>query len=136
VVLTRDEAITSGYQTSGLGADILEKPETREENLRMLMELNGRSCEVVTGVTVCKSLSLPFRISCLHRPSIPNHNRSWLQDTVSVEVLTTFLWPKDGSLGLSMNARLYTFLITTRKRFRLMLRAGRGWIELEGLQFR
>jgi septum formation protein len=54
VVLTRDDAITSGYQTSGLGPDILEKPETREENLRMLMELNGKSCEVVTGVTVCK----------------------------------------------------------------------------------
>lgn len=31
---------------------ILEKPETKEENLRMLLELNGRSCEVVTGVSV------------------------------------------------------------------------------------
>lgn len=31
---------------------ILEKPETKQENLRMLLELNGQSCEVVTGVTV------------------------------------------------------------------------------------
>jgi predicted house-cleaning NTP pyrophosphatase (Maf/HAM1 superfamily) len=85
VVLTRDNPITSGYQTSGLGADILEKPETREENLRMLMELNGRSCEVVTGVTVRKSLSLSFCTSSLHQPSIPNHNCPRLQDTVSVD---------------------------------------------------
>ncbi|KAF8517678.1 Maf-like protein [Hysterangium stoloniferum] len=32
--------------------DILEKPQSKEDNLRMLMDLNGGACEVVTGVTV------------------------------------------------------------------------------------
>ncbi|GBE90088.1 Maf-like protein [Sparassis crispa] len=32
--------------------DVLEKPGTKEDNLRMLLDLNGGVCEVVTGVTV------------------------------------------------------------------------------------
>lgn len=32
--------------------DLLEKPSNKDDNLRMLLDLNGRSCEVVTGVTV------------------------------------------------------------------------------------
>ncbi|KAF8588236.1 Maf-like protein [Ramaria rubella] len=32
--------------------DILEKPQSKAENLRMLLELNGGTCEVVTGVTL------------------------------------------------------------------------------------
>ena len=32
--------------------DLLEKPESKEDNMRMLLDLNGRSCEVVTGVSV------------------------------------------------------------------------------------
>jgi len=32
--------------------EILEKPQTKAENLRMLLELNGGACEVVTGVTL------------------------------------------------------------------------------------
>ncbi|KAG8967365.1 hypothetical protein FRC03_010110 [Tulasnella sp. 419] len=32
--------------------DILEKPTSKKDNLRMLLDLNGRSCEVVTGVVV------------------------------------------------------------------------------------
>ncbi|KAI9067708.1 Maf/Ham1, partial [Trametes sanguinea] len=32
--------------------DILEKPRDKEDNLRMLLDLNGGVCEVVTGVTL------------------------------------------------------------------------------------
>ena len=32
--------------------EILEKPGSKADNLRMLLDLNGRVCEVVTGVTV------------------------------------------------------------------------------------
>lgn len=48
--------MVQGHDTMSLGARILEKPETTEENLRMLKELNGKTCEVVTGVTVCECL--------------------------------------------------------------------------------
>ena len=36
----------------GLPQDILEKPIDEEDNMRMLLDLNGGRCEVVTGVTV------------------------------------------------------------------------------------
>jgi hypothetical protein len=32
--------------------DILEKPLSKTDNLRMLLELNGGTCEVVTGVSL------------------------------------------------------------------------------------
>jgi len=32
--------------------EILEKPQSQEDNLRMLLDLNGQKCEVVTGVTI------------------------------------------------------------------------------------
>ncbi|KAI0833844.1 Maf/Ham1 [Trametes gibbosa] len=32
--------------------DILEKPTDKEDNMRMLLDLNGGVCEVVTGVTI------------------------------------------------------------------------------------
>ncbi|KAG6816674.1 hypothetical protein H0H87_004034 [Tephrocybe sp. NHM501043] len=32
--------------------ELLEKPSSKEDNLRMLLDLNGGVCEVVTGVTV------------------------------------------------------------------------------------
>lgn len=32
--------------------ELLEKPSSRKDNLRMLLDLNGGVCEVVTGVTL------------------------------------------------------------------------------------
>lgn len=32
--------------------DVLEKPISKEDNLRMLLDLNGGVCEVVTGVSI------------------------------------------------------------------------------------
>ena len=37
---------------SPVAQDILEKPASKEDNLRMLLDLNGGVCEVVTGVSV------------------------------------------------------------------------------------
>jgi septum formation protein len=31
---------------------VLEKPASKEDNLRMLLDQNGAVCEVVTGVTI------------------------------------------------------------------------------------
>ena len=47
--------------------DILEKPRDKEDNMRMLLDLNGGICEVVTGVSVGASPSL--RLHALTSPS-------------------------------------------------------------------
>ncbi|KAF5327619.1 hypothetical protein D9619_005033 [Psilocybe cf. subviscida] len=55
VVLTHPQPITSDVSTSVLGPihqDLLEKPSSKEDNLRMLLDMNGNVCEVVTGVVV------------------------------------------------------------------------------------
>ena len=46
--------------------DILEKPLDKEDNMRMLLDLNGGRCEVVTGVTVGASVLVPslFGLEC------------------------------------------------------------------------
>lgn len=31
---------------------MLEKPQSKDDNLRMLLDLSGKSCEVVTGVSI------------------------------------------------------------------------------------
>lgn len=52
----------------GLGIDtrpeLLEKPASKDDNLRMLLDLNGNVCEVVTGV----SLGMPS--TCLPHCSL------------------------------------------------------------------
>ena len=59
VVLTHapetSSTVSQSVLTSALGPtpqEILEKPQDKADNLRMLMDLNGNVCEVVTGVTV------------------------------------------------------------------------------------
>ncbi|KAF9267513.1 Maf-like protein [Marasmius fiardii PR-910] len=55
VVLTHAQPSTSQTAYSVLpeiNQELLEKPSNKEENLRMLMDLNGNVCEVVTGVTL------------------------------------------------------------------------------------
>ncbi|KAG9089649.1 hypothetical protein FRC07_012282 [Ceratobasidium sp. 392] len=55
VVLSKPEAAGSNIHDSLLPQtrpEILEKPADAADNLRMLLDLNGRKCEVVTGVTV------------------------------------------------------------------------------------
>lgn len=62
VVLTHAKPSTSDVAYSelpGIRQELLEKPDTKAENLRMLLELNGAVCEVVTGVSVGMCFSMP-----------------------------------------------------------------------------
>jgi septum formation protein len=55
VVLTHAQPVTSDVAYSELPdvqQELLEKPENKVDNLRMLQELNGTVCEVVTGVSL------------------------------------------------------------------------------------
>jgi hypothetical protein len=40
------------YGTSAGPQELLEKPTSKDDNMRMLLDLNGGMCEVVTGVTL------------------------------------------------------------------------------------
>jgi len=55
VVFTHAQPITSDMGHSMLphvNQELLEKPTSKEDNLRMLLDLNGGVCEVVTGLVV------------------------------------------------------------------------------------
>ena len=55
VVFTHAQPITSDTAYSVLpdvNQELLEKPSSKEDNLRMLLDLNGGVCEVVTGLVV------------------------------------------------------------------------------------
>jgi predicted house-cleaning NTP pyrophosphatase (Maf/HAM1 superfamily) len=53
VVLTQPQGSTlRGDQELDVKQELLEKPADKADNLRMLLDLNGNVCEVVTGVTV------------------------------------------------------------------------------------
>jgi septum formation protein len=55
VVLTHAQPVTSDIAYSelpGVNQELLEKPVDRGDNLRMLQDLNGTVCEVVTGVSL------------------------------------------------------------------------------------
>ncbi|KAH7911533.1 Maf Ham1 [Hygrophoropsis aurantiaca] len=52
VVLTHALPATSTEMELGTTQELLEKPSSKEDNLRMLLDLNGGVCEVVTGVSL------------------------------------------------------------------------------------
>ena len=55
VVLTHAQPVSSDVAYSELPAvnqELLEKPVNKADNLRMLQDLNGSVCEVVTGVSL------------------------------------------------------------------------------------
>ena len=55
VVLTRVEPLSTNISPSlqpEIRPDILEKPMSKADNLRMLFDMNGKSCEVVTGISI------------------------------------------------------------------------------------
>ncbi|TFK59890.1 Maf/Ham1, partial [Pluteus cervinus] len=55
VVFTHAQPLTSEISYSmlpGAAQELLEKPRDKEDNLRMLLDMNGQVCEVVTGLTV------------------------------------------------------------------------------------
>ena len=55
VVLTHAQPFSSDVAHSelpGVKQELLEKPVDKADNLRMLQDLNGSVCEVVTGVSL------------------------------------------------------------------------------------
>jgi len=55
VVFTHAQPFTSGTSYSVLPdihQELLEKPTSKADNLRMLLDMNGGVCEVVTGVSI------------------------------------------------------------------------------------
>jgi len=75
IVITRPTPPTSDIAPSLLphtNPEVLEKPGTKEENFRMLLDLNGQQCEVVTGISIVYPiLTAPgFQIKSLDERSI------------------------------------------------------------------
>ena len=55
VVFTHAQPVTSDTSylvLPDINQELLEKPTLKEDNLRMLLDLNGGVCEVVTGLVV------------------------------------------------------------------------------------
>ncbi|KAH7884894.1 Maf Ham1 [Phlebopus sp. FC_14] len=52
VVFTHALPATTMEMEMGTRQELLEKPTSKEDNLRMLLDLNGNVCEVVTGVSL------------------------------------------------------------------------------------
>ena len=64
VVLTHAQPVSSDVAYSELPAvqqELLEKPVNKADNLRMLQDLNGSVCEVVTGVSLGERHHGPVR---------------------------------------------------------------------------
>ncbi|KAF8338587.1 Maf/Ham1 [Amanita rubescens] len=81
VVLTQPQASTLRKETPDAKQELLEKPTDKADNLRMLLDLNGNVCEVVTGVTVAypiltspgyRTRSIEER-TLVHFPDNPKH---------------------------------------------------------------
>ncbi|KAH9063625.1 Maf/Ham1 [Lactarius vividus] len=71
VVLTHAQPLSSDVAYSelpGISQELLEKPENKEDNLRMLQDLNGSVCEVVTGVSLGEMLASDRRRAKLIGP--------------------------------------------------------------------
>ena len=47
--------------------EVLEKPKNKEDQLRMLLDLNGGMCEVVTGVSVGMRIIFTLNTQLSHR---------------------------------------------------------------------
>jgi septum formation protein len=52
VVFTHALPSTTIEMETGVRQELLEKPTSEEDNMRMLLDLNGGVCEVVTGVAL------------------------------------------------------------------------------------
>lgn len=64
IVLTHAQPVSSDVAYSELPAvqqELLEKPVNKADNLRMLQDLNGSVCEVVTGVSLGERHLGPIR---------------------------------------------------------------------------
>lgn len=92
VVLTRTVPATTLEMEMGTDtcSELLEKPVSKDDNLRMLLDLNGNVCEVVTGVSL-GTVSSHVRYLSVYRTahhrlrnSIPNTYGPWLCHQVGI----------------------------------------------------
>ncbi|KZT27250.1 Maf/Ham1 [Neolentinus lepideus HHB14362 ss-1] len=88
VVLSHIPGPTSDFTYAQARQDILEKPESEEDNLRMLLDLNGGMCEVVTGISlVYPILSAPgYEIKSIDERTLvhfADNDKSFIQAYVS-----------------------------------------------------
>jgi septum formation protein len=59
--------------------ELLEKPASKEDNFRMLLDLNGGVCEVVTGLVVGEFVQSPPFVALMNTyHSIPRSNFAWI----------------------------------------------------------
>ena len=82
VVFPPEKDTSEGGVSYGQVSEILEKPISKDEQLRWLMVMAGRSCEVVTGVTIGMAFS--------------QHNR------VCAETCTTTVYPSVEAPGYKL----------------------------------
>ncbi len=55
MIFPPEKETTEGGVSQGEVSELLEKPTSKDEQMRALLLMAGRSCEVVTGVTIGKS---------------------------------------------------------------------------------
>lgn len=65
VVLTHALPSTALEMELGTRQELLEKPISKEDHLRMLQDLNGNVCEVVTGVSLGERFGFIFQMGRL-----------------------------------------------------------------------
>lgn len=88
VVLTHAQPVSSDIAYSELPVvrqELLEKPVNKADNLRMLQDLNGSVCEVVTGVSLGERHLRPceyFLADFVSSHSVSSDNITWVQYTV------------------------------------------------------
>lgn len=73
MLLTHTQPLTSDTAYSALSQadqELLEKPESKADNLRMLLDLNGGVCEVITGLVVGELLSSTERSPVKAHPAV------------------------------------------------------------------
>jgi septum formation protein len=96
VVLTHAQPVSSDVAYSELPnvlQELLEKPENKSDNLRMLQDLNGSVCEVVTGVSLGETIILLLPTGAkltLISYSVPSFGLPWVR--YSVSYLSTEFW--------------------------------------------
>lgn len=87
-MLTHAQPATSGTPYAALPDTVqhlLEKPVDKEDNLRMLLDMNGTVCEVVTGVTIGQWVTFTGmtsrRLERIKR-SLSDTHFAWIRDQV------------------------------------------------------
>lgn len=128
VVLTQDD----------IRQELLEKPLSKEDNLRMLLDLNGSVCEVVTGVSLGRNTyRIQVRSNMMPCRSLSHTDCPWIRHQVSnLLPLSVNLTRTTTAIGSSMNGLWFTLQKILKPRLRPTSRTVREPIALVDLQCR